>query len=408
MQRCEDAKRQNLLRFGLFRKIKKILDLIKRIILISPLEGEKKFLSELCELRNFREGDNLKRSSRNSNFDRRLYFLKNINYNSDMLHHDKNNKCRLGIHAQREAGFEPSPEFLSSPQLTKKFNPLTKREGSDSVISNNYSDTNHSQLTTHYSLISDMVFSRFTSHFSRKRTAFTLAEVLITLGIIGIVAAITLPTIINNYRVKVLENQFKKADSIIQQAVQKTANEYGYTSLAELNVAGCATCDNNENYRLLKQQIPEINDIWYKQFKTVKFFSDSEAYWKNIYCNSFFGAKLNGTTYSCLYSGRPYEYMILADGMTVSPLFAYLGGSTHPVLIEAVFDTNGPYKGPNRLGYDIFRYETMNYNTMCNPNIVNSENFKGCYYWAHRNVSPLDSSKSYWSVLYKPLSYWKE
>ena len=28
----------------------------KRNILISPLEGEKKFLSELCELRNFREG----------------------------------------------------------------------------------------------------------------------------------------------------------------------------------------------------------------------------------------------------------------------------------------------------------------------------------------------------------------
>ena len=42
-QRCEDAKRQSLLRFELFRKIKKILDLIKRNILISPLEGEKKF-----------------------------------------------------------------------------------------------------------------------------------------------------------------------------------------------------------------------------------------------------------------------------------------------------------------------------------------------------------------------------
>ena len=385
--KCDlDAKRQSLLRFELLRKIKKILDLIKRNILISPPEGEKKFLCELNELRNFREGDNLKQSCRNSNFDRRLYFLRNINYNSDMLHHDKNNKGRLGILAQREAGFEPSP---------------FSGEGIDSVITDNLININHS-------LFLDTVFSRFTSLFSRKRTAFTLAEVLITLGIIGIVAAITLPTIINNYRVKVLENQFKKADSIIQQAVQKTANEYGYTSLAELNVAGCATCDNNENYRLLKQQIPEINDIWYKQFKTVKIFSDSEAYWKNIYCNSFFGAKLNNTTYSCLYSGRPYEYMILADGMTVSPLYADLGGSTHPVLIEAVFDTNGPYKGPNRLGYDIFRYETMNYNTMCNPNIVNSENFKGCYYWAHRNVSPLDSSKSYWSVLYKPLSYWKE
>ena len=413
MPRGKDAKRHSLLRLGefdLYKKFVDILSLFKRNILISPLEGEKKFLSELCELRNFREGDNLKRSSRNSNFDRRLYFLKNINYNSDMLHHDKNNKGRLGILAQHEAGKISCNKLFQHKTELKRIEPLARisnahyhsqrtapsprwGEGIDFVIINNFSET---------------VFSRFTSYFSRKRTAFTLAEVLITLGIIGIVAAITLPTIINNYRIKVLENQFKKADSIIQQAVQKTANEYGYTSLAELNVAGCATCDNNENYRLLKQQIPEINDIWYKQFKTVKFFSDSEAYWKNIYCNSFFGAKHNNTTYSCLYSGRPYEYMILADGMTVSPLFAYLGGSTHPVLIEAVFDTNGPYKGPNRIGYDIFRYETMNYNTMCNPNIVNSENFKGCYHWAHRNVSPLDSSKSYWSVLYKPLSYWKK
>ena len=407
MHRGEDAKNHSLLRlrkFYLFRKIVDILSLVKRNILISPLEGEKKFLGELCELRNFREGDNLKQSCRNSNFDRRLYFLKNINYNSDMLHHDKNYKGRLGILARREAGFEPS-SFSG--------------EGIDSVISSDFKSkilVNNenilprkelsAQVPQYLSNFSDTVFSRFTFLFSRKRTAFTLAEVLITLGIIGIVAAITLPTIINNYRVKVLENQFKKADSIIQQAVQKTANEYGYTSLAELNVAGCATCDNNENYRLLKQQIPEINDIWYKQFKTVKILSDSEAYWKNIYCNSFFGAKLNNTTYSCLYSDPPYKYMILADGMTVSPLFTYLGGFNHPVLIAAVFDTNGPYKGPNRLGYDIFRYETMNYNTMCNPNIVNSENFKGCYYWAHRNVSPQDSSKPYWDVLYKPLSYW--
>ena len=68
-QRCEDANRQSLLRFELFSEIKKILDLIKRNILISPLEGEKKFLSEFCELRNIREGFNLKYSCRNSNSD---------------------------------------------------------------------------------------------------------------------------------------------------------------------------------------------------------------------------------------------------------------------------------------------------------------------------------------------------
>ena len=39
-------------------------------ILLSPLEGEKKFLSELCELRNFREGDKKYKNfrSRNSKF----------------------------------------------------------------------------------------------------------------------------------------------------------------------------------------------------------------------------------------------------------------------------------------------------------------------------------------------------
>lgn len=35
-----------------------------------------------------------------------------------------------------------------------------------------------------------------------KHQAFTLAEVLITLGIIGVVAAITIPLLVNNYRKK--------------------------------------------------------------------------------------------------------------------------------------------------------------------------------------------------------------
>ena len=43
-----------LLRFERWRY--KASEAAKRNILISPLEGEKKFLSELCELRNFREG----------------------------------------------------------------------------------------------------------------------------------------------------------------------------------------------------------------------------------------------------------------------------------------------------------------------------------------------------------------
>lgn len=49
--------------------------------------------------------------------------------------------------------------------------------------------------------------------------AFTLAEILITLGIIGVVAALTLPVISENVQNIVLKNQFKKAYSVFSQAV---------------------------------------------------------------------------------------------------------------------------------------------------------------------------------------------
>ncbi len=52
-----------------------------------------------------------------------------------------------------------------------------------------------------------------------KETGFTLAEVLITIGIIGVVAAMTLPALINNNRNKALETAFKKNYSAISQAL---------------------------------------------------------------------------------------------------------------------------------------------------------------------------------------------
>ena len=62
---------------------------------------------------------------------------------------------------------------------------------------------------------SEKVYSRFTSHYSQKymnsKIAFTLAEVLITLGIIGVVAMMTIPTLVQKYRENVLMAQFKKS-----------------------------------------------------------------------------------------------------------------------------------------------------------------------------------------------------
>ena len=52
-----------------------------------------------------------------------------------------------------------------------------------------------------------------------KRFGFTLAEVLITLGIIGVVAAMTMPTLINSTQGAQYKAAYKKALSAISQAV---------------------------------------------------------------------------------------------------------------------------------------------------------------------------------------------
>ena len=57
-------------------------------------------------------------------------------------------------------------------------------------------------------------------HKKHNKQGFTLAEVLITLGIIGIVAALTIPALLSRNEEKVRETQLKKAYSVLAQAHQ--------------------------------------------------------------------------------------------------------------------------------------------------------------------------------------------
>lgn len=61
------------------------------------------------------------------------------------------------------------------------------------------------------------------------RLAFTLAEVLITLGIIGVVAAMTIPTLINSTNEADIKTGVKAAYSILSQATTMAATENGGT-----------------------------------------------------------------------------------------------------------------------------------------------------------------------------------
>ena len=67
---------------------------------------------------------------------------------------------------------------------------------------------------------------------------FTLAEILITLGIIGVVALLTVPTLINNVQKQQYASNFKKTAATLGNAGKQLAEYYGGTIPRDMHVPG--------------------------------------------------------------------------------------------------------------------------------------------------------------------------
>ncbi len=79
----------------------------------------------------------------------------------------------------------------------------------------------------------------------RRKNAFTLAEVLITLGIIGVVAAMTVPTLVGQTGEQEYKTGLKKAVSTINQAAQLNYVQDGCDfSLLSSSTASETSTDN--------------------------------------------------------------------------------------------------------------------------------------------------------------------
>ena len=237
------------------------------------------------------------------------------------------------------------------------------------------------------------------THFTHaKRVAFTLAEVLITLGIIGVVAAMTIPTISHNIQQAVLKNQFKKFYSTFWQAVIGTQTKEGrplrcyYWDGTNPYTGKCtATCDEDDKnqYGNCKtgtyycketgENLPaDFNgmysdcsvfheELFLNTLKTTKICKD-HAYEQGCLPEDFRGANIvqseqnpdkeydpNGI-FSDSSVKNNYPVFVLADGTYIIEYYAYLGG-----IPLYVFDING-HRGPNKWGYDIFGVELQGNN----------------------------------------------
>lgn len=224
---------------------------------------------------------------------------------------------------------------------------------------------------------------------SQRRFGFTLAEVLITLGVIGVVAALTLPAIVQNYQKMVLKNQFKKSYSLFWTALRNAqANMGGYvdcfywinssdrplSSDGDFCTAVCSSynsygtctawkCSNGaplpSTYNGLITDCKAFNEELFNNVLKVVKFCPKEALKNGCITEKFQGADQvaannnpdkdpdPNSSFSLINVRNKFPAAVLADG-TIIIKWSTMGGLPYYAI-----DINGN-KGPNRWGYDIF------------------------------------------------------
>lgn len=174
------------------------------------------------------------------------------------------------------------------------------------------------------------------------KKGFTLAEVLITLGIIGVIAAMILPGLVNNYTAHKLRTQFFKSYSLINQALQTMVAKEDYVTNVSFNSA-----------------------TFYKKFaQNLKVLED---------CGNYYGDKNN--THPCYVPNTgTYKYKNLAGGvagngfenkmddgtlllMDGTTLYFENDAARQNYVIFITVDLNGVNGEPNMLGYDVFTFQ---------------------------------------------------
>ena len=180
------------------------------------------------------------------------------------------------------------------------------------------------------------------------KKAFTLAEVLITLGVVGVVAAMTLPTLIKKYDEMVTVNRVKQAYSIFSQAylrAQEANDSILYWDIGqEATQAGA-----KKLYNYFKPYMYNIKD-----------------------CDNVRGGCF-ANSYKALFTEQPYIYQpdkqeayaggVLKNGV----VFGFWSNGTgckksvygYYYCGAIKFDINGK-KGPNRAGKDYFSFNILN------------------------------------------------
>ncbi len=176
------------------------------------------------------------------------------------------------------------------------------------------------------------------------KCAFTLAEVLITLGIIGVVAAMTIPTLVANYQKKVLVSQLQKTVATISNAAKLLMAQEQTFNLNQTYLYD----DRDINKQIAENTVGKFLKTYFKVVKTCNMWDNNINDCINI--NDY--KTLDGQTGML----QDAKYCAILNNAAVV-CFSPFNGEYAPFRMS--IDVNGK-SGPNVVGRDAFNL-TMNY-----------------------------------------------
>lgn len=188
------------------------------------------------------------------------------------------------------------------------------------------------------------------NYINRAKVAFTLAETLITLGIIGIVAAITIPALIQNFQDHSTLAQLKKTYSLLSSAYSRAVEVSGNTPQAWF-----PTSDNSQTMiNMIKPHLNIIKDC------------NASGSGQGCFKAGEYYKLINGFNYGILDNGG--HSIVLADGTIILaelywPACNQVRGSSLSLRNTCgsyIVDLNG-IKGPNTVGKDAFWFWLTKY-----------------------------------------------
>lgn len=178
---------------------------------------------------------------------------------------------------------------------------------------------------------------------------FTLAEVLITLAIIGVVAAMTIPTLIADYQEKQTVSRLTKAYAVISNAYQMARVANGDLSSWGLTNSTVVIEDGETTYPSgLKS-----NQLFYDKLapflKVIKRTTSESISEYNVYTLDQREIK----------SGMPSDILLLADGTAIFGgwINDFKCADREGYCGDFAVDINGLDNPPNTFGRDLFSFE---------------------------------------------------